>query len=465
MSINLSKKESVPIILLDSKSQSNLDLVNLRSGSTTPHEIEESYNQQLNTTSTSKKQSQKSPQPSVLSISLNICQKLPKCSFNAAQCRETMKYTCFSCCFMGNIITEFEREEKFKCMESCSYCQECAMGSHGCHYCASMCCLVGLGWPLSPCFSCYLLRERWKIHLFYPHDTRFPPASTISDYCFYYCCWMKNLRDQHQFIQQLKKEGNLTFHWDYTLYHDQLPRKKFHSISPYKSYTLLIFGPNTSLKQQFIRKLLIQTNNQQLSSLKEQYPLLNDIHYIQTGIRTIVNDYTNEINFLEIWDIPINHFQSSFISHMTNMKTNKEIENNNKIFVSIYLFDMNDYEHFQDMKNIFNQYESIVNKPRMIIILKDPTNTNNINNSINNTSLSNLNTHSIYNLNQNSTENLLNNLSNHSIDKIALEAEILTWAKRQGVLWYHVNVYDEYSYLILNKQIMKLIPKHDEDEN
>lgn len=458
MSTTQIEEDAPPVVILDSKSQeSNQPLLNLRSTSSIPVDNKDDNNVPGGTSSKKIISQKQSPSTKPMPIATST-KSSPQANPRKSVSCELLKYTCFSCCFMGNIVSEFERENKLKWMESSSYCQECAMGTKGCEQCAGMFCLVGIGFPISPCFSCYLLRERWKLQLFYPYDTRLPSMSTLVDYCYYSCCWMKNLQEQHTFIQQLKKEGNLTFAWDYQQYHDQLTRQKVHTIKPYQSNTLLSFGPNTPLKQQFLRKLLMQTNNIELSQLNAQYPLLNEIHHIQTGIRSIVNEHTNEINFLEIWDIPMNHFHSPFIQQIEKQANEKQ--QLDPVFVSLYLFDVNDYLHFNEMKQVFNQYEYLMNKPRIIIILKDPTGAlSTISNKANNIS-SNTNTHSIYQMNQNSTENLLMNGSQQSIDKISLEAEILTWAKRQGVIWYHVSVFDEYSYVVLNKQIMKLIPKN-----
>jgi hypothetical protein len=395
-----------------------------------PHEAEE---EQRSIIEPEEKKEEAVNPPKDFSVSSQNAEKKEGKFFEACFC---------GCCMLGSVQTEFIREKPFNWMEKSEFCQECKVGWSGCKSSCAFCLLAAVGWPLSPCFSCYLLRERWKLKLFYPYDDRLSSLSTCQDYCYYFCCWEKNLYEQTDFIHQLHKEGNLTFAWDYALYRDHLPKNKN---VQHESNTIAVFGPSTPLKQDFLRKFLLQTKNKEMVELHKQYPDLNDINHIQTGMRSICTE-ENKIQFLEVWDIPMDHFYSNFITYL------KE-----SVFLSIYIFDLNDYSNFTEMKRIFHHYDFLMNKPRMILLLKDNPMTVA-------TQTMSAPRHSVHNIfsastNSSSQENLLAPPVLSAHERISLEAETLTWAKRQGVVWYHLPVYDEKSYTTLNKQILKLLPK------
>jgi hypothetical protein len=414
----------------------------------------------------------------VISSKKRVFPTLPSSCCSSTSSMSYLEYSFCACCLLGNIESEFAREKSFSCWNNCcspSFTSHYCFGPAGLKKCVLGGCANAIGWPLSPCLSCYLLRERWKLLLFYPYEDslshRLPATRTVKDCCYYSCCWQTNLKEQHSLVHNLSKEGHLTFLWDYEKYRDHLLRKDLlssvfpsflyssasaTSVSPssaYNSHTVLIFGPTTPLKQQFLRKLLMQTNSKELSQLNRDFPLLNDIHHIQTGVKSIVNEHNNyNLEFLEYWDIPLPHFYSSFIGQLKETSS-----------LSLFLFDINDYHNFGELKKIFHFYDFLVNKPRIIILLKD--NPQNVNNGEGN--------HTIYNNDgsETSSEDEDGDTGKvkpqkkgstgsgfiSALDKISIEAEILTWAKRQGVAWFHLSVFDEFSYQSLNKQIIKLL--------
>jgi hypothetical protein len=401
-------------------------------------------------------------------------------SINVVPALTNAKYLelyCFGCCLMGNIESEFSRETRFKFMEKNNLLMDCRMGWTGCRQSCLTCILGSIGWPLSPCLSCYLLRERWKLKLFYPFDDRLSKPKSFSEYCHLFCCWPKNLYEQHTFIHQLANEGNLTFSWDYKLFRDHAQKQVDHT-----SYAIAVFGPNTDLKKEFIRKFLMETKNKETADLHQKFPLLKELNHIQTGVRSVLMEDGKQFKFFEIWDIPINEFYHNYVGYLKEQT----------VVASIYLFDINDSQNFDEMKKVFQHYDFLVTKPRIILLLKDSavnnlTNDNNMNNNknmnsnnnskSNNQSRTNLllsphnaSTHSLFgaqHTHNSSQENLLQKASFSSmerLDRVSLEAETLTWAKRQGVMWYHFPLYDDYYYLTLNRQLMKLLPDRNQAE-
>ncbi len=216
-----------------------------------------------------------------------------------------------------------------------------------------------------------------------------------------------------------------------------------------------MFSPNTDMKEIFLSKLLMQTKTKDVQEMTKRFPILVEMSHIQTGIRSVMTD-KNEIKFLEYYDIPVSDFYKRMISILFH-----------ETVMTFFLFDLTEKASIEEIKKVFQYYTELEAKPRIIIILKDPSQTEE-DQDRENLYRSNMDAnhsfvrHSSMNPGNASSYTSLRNaasLSPEVAERMTLENDILLWARRQGVIWYHVNVHDEFNYTILNKQIMKLLSR------
>jgi hypothetical protein len=304
------------------------------------------------------------------------------------------------------------------------------MGKAGTEACLWSCCCTLPVYPCSICLSIYLLRERWKLKLIYPNDERLEPMPTVAAGCYYLWYWPTNLEEQNTFVNQLFEEESLVFQWDYDLYRDYAKKQK----PPEETHLLVAFGPDTSYKAEFKRKLMLQLETPISSAitsimspevgedgvpttvLDEPEIFSSKPQYIQTGLRMIArNRHSAKLTYLQYMDIPPNESNSA-IARVGMQKAE----------AVFYVFDCTHPISIPFMQQLFQQQQSMTSKPRIIIILT-----------------------------KNSTEK--DRLGMDNYQRSVVEMDILYWAKRQGVTWYKIAINHEEDFCMLYRQLKKVL--------
>jgi len=342
------------------------------------------------------------------------------------------------CMLLGNISTKLHREDVFSCFKYANFCQDCSIGCNGLGHCISTCLMCLPIYPCSFCLSVYLLRQRWKLKLFYPHDDRLPPISTVAAGCYYFCYWPTNLSEQYQFVNDLYKENDLIFQWDYELYRDYVNPIK----PPEESHIILSFGPETAYKAEFIRKLMIQTTLLSAPSTGS-VPSTLDPHaevfssnpqYVKTGVRIVTrHPNSGKVTFLEYWDVPPNESNSGLVHAALKHAA-----------LSMYIFDCSHAISIPFVQQMFLQSSSTTtnnssSKPRFIVILTKDRAADTVTAA--------------------AASSIAASDEFDAYQRSVVEMDILYWVKRQGVPWMKIVLTHEEEFRVLQKQIMKMLPK------
>lgn len=267
------------------------------------------------------------------------------------------------CILLGNIQSKLHREDP---SISCSRCPECELGPHGFQSCAYTCFLSACGWPVSPCLSMHLFQTRKKFQVLYEYDDRLKPPTTFLRQFKLCCCWCINLQEQYQFVQHLWNDKQLTYHWDFDLYRDQLKQRR-----SYSSQTVLMFAPpnfaTTTFMNKFSRHTSIPANVAATSAsskhlhrfLSPEMIDLEHVEQIETGVKTHMHS-NGEVTFLEVWKIPPNKFHSQVLA--------KSIP---AALVSYYIFDLADIDSIDKLKRAYTEHGYFATGKRMAIVLNE----------------------------------------------------------------------------------------------
>eukprot|EP00981_Chlorochromonas_danica_P005317 scaffold1069_cov186-Ochromonas_danica.AAC.2 len=261
-------------------------------------------------------------------------------------------YTCCACCCPGpllaNATSRIHREKAFPCC-SCESCSDVAYGVKGCPTCCCVCLTAAILWPVSPLMCCYLSHERWKLKTLYKHDDRLKASSWST--C---CCWPINLKEQHFFIRNQAEEGSLTFPWDFEEFRDLLS-----SPPPpaYLTYTMFLFGPDSPLEKEFLRKLMIRVD----------YPLpievgeveLAGIQKIHTAFQPMARQPDGQIRLLEIWQIPPIRYHMLSLRPMLVEAT-----------LVVFLLDLTSREAVEEVQAAYQSHTDYLACSKVLILLK-----------------------------------------------------------------------------------------------
>ncbi|RYH20042.1 hypothetical protein EON65_24815 [archaeon] len=320
-------------------------------------------------------------------------------SSSSAMRNPYLYYTIACCCpgfLLGNITTKLHRELPFACFDY-ACCSDYQLGVAGCQTCGVACLTCLVGWPASPCLAYYLQRERWKLRLFYKDDDRLKPGNMNS--CLN---WPRNLKEQHEYVCNVYREGMLTFAWDYALYGDMIAPPPEHI-----SYTVMVFGPSTKEEKEFLRKLILRVDYRPTATFS-MYDDLTSIEKIKTGIKPLSVDKDGNVRIMELWEIPP--------SRHRNAALNRFLAESNVI---LYVFDLNTPSVFAQTKEIFHLHAIHDHCSKIIIILK-PTDPGQQHSSL-------------------------------------AEEEIVAWARKTSCIWFVVSLQFEQEILKIGRELDKLL--------
>jgi GTPase SAR1 family protein len=248
---------------------------------------------------------------------------------------------CFCPCFyLGHLDSKVKREET-----SCSCCvtisPRLSFGKSGC----GTCCLTGLlctlGWPFSPCLTCYLNNRSNNISKIYE-------LNKTKNCCDSPLIWPKTVLQHVLLYEQLEREGRLFYDWTLTTnVQKSMHQERFEMIDT----AVLMVGGKGVGKTELLMKLCHR-------NLYEKREGSFENNEVRVGFRPMTV-CSNQVSSLEFWDIPVLHLQSI---HTVRAK----------ITYVLLVFDVNRIESFNELKSIYRDVkvmQNIVdNAPQYIIV-------------------------------------------------------------------------------------------------
>mmetsp|Transcript_19800 Transcript_19800/g.33299 ORF Transcript_19800/g.33299 Transcript_19800/m.33299 type:complete len:400 (-) Transcript_19800:140-1339(-) len=249
---------------------------------------------------------------------------------------------CFCpCLYLGHLDSKVKREESLCtcCSESCP---RYSFGKGGC----LTCCLTGmfcsLGWPCSPCLTCYLNTRSANISTIYDNNL---DRNWCRDFNF---LWPKTVLQHILLYEQLEREGRLFYDW--TLSSDVLSTQKICGRFGMQESAVLIVGANGVGKTELLMKLCHR-------NLYEKREVSFENNEVRVGFRPMTVTNTH-VTSLEFWDIPTLHLQSIHTIRA-------------KISYILLVFNVNDFDSFKELKKIYKEVKEMaaVNESNVEYIL------------------------------------------------------------------------------------------------
>ena len=95
-----------------------------------------------------------------------------------------------------------------------------------------------------------------------------------------YCCWCYDLQELSAYYRQLELEKTLPWDWDIEKYMDH----KLTVTSEFHTRTILLFGKNSAIKEEFFRKMMVNEDVAVGS---------HELHVSEYGIKVGIKNYAN----------------------------------------------------------------------------------------------------------------------------------------------------------------------------
>ena len=241
---------------------------------------------------------------------------------------------CFCpCLFLGHLESKVQREESMWCSCCATSCPRFTFGTTGCQTCCLTAFFCTLGWPCSPCLTCYLNSKSTSISNIYDRDVKRT------------CCdapllWPKTVLQQVLLHEQLDKEGRLFYDW--TLEKDvqqSLQRERFDM----EATAVLIVGGSRVGKTDLLMKLCHRT-------LYEKRENTFENNEVRVGFRPM-SISNSAVSSLEFWDIPTLHLQSIHTIRA-------------KVAYVLLMFDVTRVDSLKEMQTIYKDIQETM--PEMV---------------------------------------------------------------------------------------------------
>ena len=206
-------------------------------------------------------------------------------------------------------------------------------------------------WPFSPCLALYLTNERNKLLTVYRNESHLKKP-TPCESVYYTCFWPINLADQRDFLNLMENQQKLVYEWDLRAFKDH----KKYSVSPnIATSKVFLFGLKSAARQSFFKKLVGQSDSIKKqpdpATLDEKFTSLDEEESILVGVKSH-HFQGNEIQFLEIWNIPSNFLES----HTLRLQLAS-------IDVAIFVFDLTatSHDHEDPIAAVMSMHEKLTN--------------------------------------------------------------------------------------------------------
>lgn len=247
---------------------------------------------------------------------------------------------CFCpCLFLGHLDSKVKREDSFFSCCSTS-CPRFSFGKTGCMTCCMTGLFCSLGWPCSPCLTCYLNSRSSSISSIYDRKVE-------SKCCDFNFMWPRTVLQHILLYEQLEKEGRLFYDW--TLNADVQQSFKRNQFEMTDSAILLVGGKHVGKTE-----LLIKLCHRNLYEKRENTFEHNEV---RVGFRPMSVTNTH-VSSLEFWDIPTLHLQSIHTIRA-------------KVTHVLLVFNVNKIETFHELKKIFKdvkEMSAIVDNAEFVVV-------------------------------------------------------------------------------------------------
>lgn len=237
---------------------------------------------------------------------------------------------CFCpCLYLGHLDSKVKREESlFTCCSNS--CPRYSFGKTGCLTCCMTGMFCSLGWPCSPCLTCYLNTRSANISTIYDNNMN---QNCCQDFNF---LWPKTVLQHILLYEQLEREGRLFYDW--TLSTEVLTSQRRCGKFGMQESAVIIVGANGVGKTELLMKLCHR-------NLYEKREKSFENNEVRVGFRPMSVTNTH-VTSLEFWDIPTLHLQSIHTIRA-------------KITHVLLVFNVNDIDSFYELKKIYKEVKEM----------------------------------------------------------------------------------------------------------